>query len=191
MTDLPPLVVLRHGETEWNRAGRWQGHLDSPLTPEGEAQARAMGELLRDMGLGGPGWARRVSPTGRARRTAELLDLGHPFEEDPDLREIGVGAFAGHTRDEIRAESGLPDTAGFLEFYAAAPGGEGLEALWHRVGRVLDRLSGPTLIVTHGITSRFLRARALGLPIDRVLDVPGGQGVVHRVEGGSHATFTP
>ncbi|EAR51580.1 phosphoglycerate mutase [Oceanicola granulosus HTCC2516] len=194
MTPLPDLYVLRHGETEWNRLHRWQGVLDSPLTPEGEAQARAMGRLLRGLGVGPAEHRLFVSPQGRARRTAELIaaELGgwEPVVE-PRLAEIGVGRWAGVDRAVIDAEAALPPGAHFLDLYRAAPGGEPFEALYARVSDFLAALEGPAVVVTHGITSRFLRTAALGLGLGRLAELPGGQGVVHRVRDGRHETLAP
>ncbi|GGL65860.1 histidine phosphatase family protein [Wenxinia marina] len=186
----PDLYVVRHGETEWNRIGRWQGPLDSALTPRGEAQARAMGRLLAEMGVTPATHRFDVSPQGRARRTAELILNGAgEARVDDRLREIGVGAWAGRNREEIRVEAGLGPDAHFLALYEAAPGGEPFEALLARVTEYLKGLDRPTVAITHGVTSRFLRTAALGLGLDRVAEVPGGQGVIHHVAGGAHRTL--
>ena len=189
---LPELYILRHGETEWNRAGRWQGHLDSPLTDKGRAQAAEMGTLLKAEGIGpSRGFRALVSPQLRARVTAEIaLDgLGLESEVVEDLREILVGEWTGLSMTEMRA--GWPDLAidNWLDAYCNAPGGEGLESVWERAGRVLEALDGPAVIVTHGITSRALRTRAMGYSFDRLEELPGGQGVVHHISGGVHRTL--
>ncbi len=193
---VPELLILRHGETEWNRQGRWQGDLDSPLTPEGEAQARAMGDLLRDLGVTPATHAFHTSPIRRARCTAALVLAAQGADEavlieDARLREISVGDWTGRTRDEIRATSGLAEDASFLDYYAAAPGGESFAAIAHRVQAFLAGVTGPSVIVTHGITSRVIRALALGWSVDRIADLPGGQGVIHRIDKGRHDEITP
>jgi broad specificity phosphatase PhoE len=67
------LYLVRHGKTAWNREGRIQGHLDSPLTARGIAQARRAGTRLQEL-LGGPHrWVLRFSPLGRARHTAAII----------------------------------------------------------------------------------------------------------------------
>ena len=183
---LPELLVVRHGETEWNRLGRWQGPLDSPLTATGEDQARAVGRLLRDVGVTPATHRFDCSPQGRAVRTAELiLDGAGVPRIDERLREIGVGDWAGRLREELMAEAGLGPGARMLDLYARAPGGEPFAALYARVSEYFAEISGPTVVVTHGITSRFLRAAALGLPPESAGDVPGGQGVVHRILSGA------
>ena len=192
---LPDLYILRHGETEWNRAGRWQGRQDSPLTERGLAQARAQGALLRDLALSSETTRLISSPQGRARRTAaivaEVAGWTGPILEDDRLVEIDVGDWTGLTRDAMRASVDRPDGAGFLSLYARAPNGEAFADLWARCASFLFDQSGPAVVVTHGITSRFLRAVALGMEVDDAEDLPGGQGVIHRVVSGSHATLAP
>lgn len=180
MSGAPELFILRHGETEWNRAGRMQGGLDSPLTARGAAQAEAQGRILRAFGIGGIGWI--SSPQGRARQTAEIA-RGAGVETDDRLREIGMGDWAGLLREEIAAS--VPDLfapdAAPLAWYGHAPGGETLDAVAARVAAFLATLDGPRVVVTHGITSRMLRCAALGLPPEMFRHLEGGQGVVYRI----------
>ncbi len=185
---LPEILILRHGQTEWNRDHRMQGGLDSPLTEEGRNQALRMGAMLA--GLVSPDthdlWS---SPQGRALATAEPISAatGCPVVPIDDLREIHMGDWAGLSRAEIDARWPASDPhESFIDFYARAPRGEGFDALWDRVGRVLDALDRPTILVTHGFTSRFLRTRALGYGLEDLAEVPGGQGVVFRIRNGEH-----
>lgn len=185
-SDLPPLWVLRHGETTWNAQNRLQGRLDSPLTPLGVAQAEAQGRILRAADIPVDATV-RVSPAGRARRTADiaLAGLCWPVTVDPDLVEVGLGDWQGSTRDAIRvAHPGIDFESDRHMWKFRGPGCEPLSHMVTRVGRVLRGLSGPTVIVTHGVTSRVLRALALGMAPERLSDLPGGQGVVHHVADG-------
>ncbi|RME18949.1 MAG: histidine phosphatase family protein [Alphaproteobacteria bacterium] len=183
----PEIVVLRHGQTEWNRARRWQGGLDSPLTALGREQARRMGAVLREAEIGPASHAAFVSPLGRTLETARLaLGPDWPLRPDPRLREIGVGAWQGWTLEEIRAAAGLPEGASIFDYYRAAPGGEGFEALAARARAFLESLEGPAVIVTHGMTSRMLRTLASGGDPAQIDALPGGQGVVFRVRAGVH-----
>ena len=179
---IPPLLVLRHGETEWNAAGRLQGHSDSPLTPLGVAQARQQKAILRGMGV--DGWHWLSSPSGRARATADLASEGFGIDiaEDARLMEIGMGRWTGASRAEIQAECPQAFEQDDLSYYDAAPEGEGLTALALRCEDLLRDLNAPTILVTHGITSRTLRCLALGIDPDRLAELPGGQGIVHHVE---------
>lgn len=188
----PELIVLRHGQTEWNLARRWQGALDSPLTAKGEAQARAMGEILSRAGITRNTHAAYVSPLGRAQATARLtLGEDWPATADPRLREIGVGKWEGWLLDDIAAAAGLPDDSTPLDYYELAPGGEGLAGLRDRVSGFLATLGRPSVLVTHGITSRMIRTLATDRDLDRFDEVPGGQGVVFRLRGGAHETLGP
>src|SRR5690554_8019652 len=93
------IILARHGETEWNAAGRYQGQADIPLSPVGEAQARALGERLRDL----PVDRAVASPLGRARRTAELALGGRSglLTTDAGLMEIAHGTWEGLLAIEI------------------------------------------------------------------------------------------
>ena len=186
---LPEIFVIRHGETEWNRQGRLQGDLDSPLTERGRAQAKAVGALLRAEGITPDSHAFYCSPLGRARRSAALI-LGPGADrviEDARLREISVGRWTGLDRAAILAETGLGEDAHFMEFYLRAPGGEPLAQLHDRCRAFLETLTRPSVVICHGITSRALRAAAMGWGPERLADLPGGQGVVHHVANGQHA----
>ncbi len=182
MRHTPEFFVMRHGETEWNVAGRFQGGLDSPLTARGRAQAVAMGRALTAQGLAGHRWI--SSPLARATLTAELARGTPPDMTDPRLAEIGMGDWAGLTRADIDTRWPGPPGEGLMDFYSRVVGGEPLQAVATRVAAFLATLDGPAVIVTHGITSRFLRGAMLGLPPDRLGDLPGGHGIVFRCSPG-------
>ena len=184
------ILVMRHGQTEWNALGKMQGRLDSPLTEKGRAQAGAQGELLRAFGVDG----RRayVSPQGRAVDTAKIALDGLAIEAKTDdrLKEIDVGAWTGRQLSELKEEylhlfpEGDP-----LFWYDHAPGGEGYKGLQTRCQSFLDDLEGPALIIAHGVTSLMLRCLALQMPLQEMGQLPGGQGVIHRVFDGTHSTL--
>ena len=183
------LFVLRHGETTWNREGRMQGHLNAPLTELGVAQAVAQRNIMTGQDLSG--FRVLSSPSGRAVETAAIA-LGPLVTEittDPDLREVGVGEWTGRLRAElIDPTEWQVTTDGVLELYDMAPGGETLAGLEARCSQFLARLEGPHVLVTHGITSRMIRALALGhgpnVTLEALADMPGGQGVVYHVKKG-------
>jgi probable phosphoglycerate mutase len=100
------IYLVRHGETAWNVAGRQQGHLNSPLTPKGIAQAQAVGRTLRQLLPGGRAFCIEASPLERARRTAALIcaELDIPAQAvavSPLLIEHHLGVWRGLTYAEI------------------------------------------------------------------------------------------
>ncbi len=141
------MLLVRHGQSEWNADGRWQGQADPPLTDLGRLQAR---EAARALGTVDAVWA---SDLQRAVETATVIagDLGvGPVVLDPDLREREAGEFSGLTRPEIAAR--FP---GFLDDGRRPPGWEPDEALVGRALRALRRIAaevpgGEVLVVTHG-----------------------------------------
>lgn len=181
----PELYILRHGETEWNAEGRMQGALNSPLTDAGKGQAQRQAEILQAIDL--TGFDVLCSPQGRAFETAAIAvsrQVGFLRTEDR-LREIAVGEWSGKVRSTLAARDEFTETPdGALELYERAPGGEGFVALEVRCKDLLADLKGPAVLVTHGITSRMLRATILGLGIPGLPDMPGGQGVVYHLKNG-------
>lgn len=183
---LPPIWIVRHGQTEWNAAGRLQGSCDSPLTPLGRTQARAMTGLLVGDGVTARTHDAVVSPQGRARDTATLMiaPLAMTARPDPRLVEYRLGPHEGLTRDDIDAAH--PEIAELApwDWYDALPGAEGLTALAARLAPALRDLDRPTVIVAHGVVSRVLRCLCLDLPLAQGAHLPGGQGVIYRVQDG-------
>ncbi|MEL6102244.1 MAG: histidine phosphatase family protein [Pseudomonadota bacterium] len=187
----PDLLILRHGETEWNRAGRMQGALDSPLTPLGADQARRQRDILADFGV--DGWDWHCSPQGRAHHTARIAGegLADALVTDERLAEIGMGDWTGKSRADIMAAvPHLFELDEHLIWYDHAPGGEGIEALAGRTAAFLADLTGPSVIVTHGITSRILRCHALGLDPMAFGTLDGGQGVVYHLAEGQQTKLS-
>jgi len=138
---------VRHGETLWNREGRLLGWTDLPLTPEGEAQARALKGLLPPL----PAYS---SDLVRALRTAELA--GFRPEATWALREIHFGALEGAPWEALEPayKEALLRFQGFHP-----PGGESLEDFQERVFRFLEGLKAPALLFTHGgVVRAALRA---------------------------------
>jgi len=95
------LIIIRHGETEWNQAMRFQGHGDSPLTALGRRQARAIAQRLKPMAID----TLISSDLGRARETAAIITqtTGHAVQLDPRLRERHYGVLEGLNLNEILA----------------------------------------------------------------------------------------
>lgn len=183
MTSYPELYVLRHGETEWNAEGRMQGALNSPLTETGRQQAARQAEILSKVDL--EGFDILSSPQGRAFETAAIAlarQVTH-VQTDDRLREIGVGDWAGKLRSELAEGIDVvegPD--GALALYEIAPGGEGFAALEQRCAAFLATLTRPSVLVTHGITSRMIRALATGSGRADLANMGGGQGIVYHLK---------
>jgi broad specificity phosphatase PhoE len=181
----PELYVLRHGETLWNAEGRMQGGMNSPLTPLGTDQAARQAEILSAIDLSR--FAVLCSPQGRAFETAAiaLARQVNNIQTDSRLREIEVGEWQGRVRSELAEPGEFEDTPdGALELYERAPGGEGFAALEVRCKEFISSLQGPSVLVTHGITSRMIRATVLGAGRSGLAQMPGGQGVVYHLKDG-------
>jgi broad specificity phosphatase PhoE len=163
------LILLRHGETEWSRAGRHTGRTDVPLTAKGAADAAALAPMVARRVAGDRLVAVFASPAQRAQRTAELAGLT-VTRTDPDLWEWDYGGYEGVTTAEIQRER--PGWSlwrdGIIPGDAGHPG-ETIEEVGARVDRVLKRAEplladGDVALVAHGHVLRVLTARWLGLP---------------------------
>lgn len=179
------IYLLRHGETEFNAAGRYQGRVDSPLTPRGRAQAAAGAALLAEA-LGAAGPAIWTSPLGRARATAEILRAALPAAGppriDPRLTELAMGEWEGMTRAGIEERwPGLRRRHPPREWMFHAPGGERMAEAQARLAAVLAAAAmaeGPVVLVGHGVAGRLLRGLHRGLPPAEALRLPATQGEV-------------
>ena len=156
------LVFVRHGETEWNRNGRWQGHTNVPLSATGRERARRLAERLKAEGAV---FAHvYASDLHRGFETAEIIAaaLGSAVHPLIELREIDIGAWSGLTGDEIRAR--FAEEWAFHEQgtdFRRGGHGETLLEFRTRVARVVDQLVGAhpgqrLLVATHGGTVRAL-----------------------------------
>ena len=165
------IYLVRHGQTEFNRERRIQGHVDSPLTELGVRQAHAVGRLLKDLIRDEPGWRIVSSPLGRARVTAEIVAGklgGLPVELDDRLKEMSWGPHDGRLRSELEAEH--PETFGRTGWAFDASSGETYDQVAERVGSWLAELPPEPerriIVVSHGISGRVLRGLYANLPRD-------------------------
>jgi len=185
------LILVRHGVTEWNQAGRYQGHQDVPLSQTGREQARRVAERLRLETI----TIAYSSDMQRARETASIA-LGErdvPLQTTPALREMAFGAWEGLTAREVsehypaewaawirdpvvaRPPNGGEDLAeldarvsAFLHSVVHVPAGEGAQPDWfsyRAAGESADGTSGTVLLVSHGGTVRALLAHLFEVPI--------------------------
>jgi len=155
------ILLARHGETDWNRDGIWQGWADPPLNDTGRAQANELAVQLRDV----PFDAVYSSDLQRARETAEIVAAPHsvPVVTDPGLREIDIGSWSGLTRAEI--EERLPG--------GERPDGETRDEHAARVLAAVERIARANagrriLLVTHGGTMRALHGHVSDEPFHPV-----------------------
>ncbi|MFO0679170.1 MAG: histidine phosphatase family protein [Polyangiaceae bacterium] len=155
------IFLARHGETDFNKAGRLQGRSDIPLNETGRAQASRLAERVRDLGIVRAG----ASSLVRARETASICAaaLGVPCDyEDAELGERHYGVFEGLTRDELLAKHADAFTAWQADNRHTPEGGEAYDALAERmkrgIVRALVNLPSPdgTLLVSHGGAMRAL-----------------------------------
>jgi broad specificity phosphatase PhoE len=160
------LVLVRHGETDWNRDGRWQGHADPGLNARGRLQAAAAAERLARE----PVAAVVTSDLRRAAETAAVLAgaLGLEPAADPRLREVDVGEWSGLTRAEVRERHPDAYRAWTDGLNAGYPGGETFAQLERRateaMREVWERYAEQTVaIVGHGGSIRAMVAAALGI----------------------------
>lgn len=162
------VTLVRHGETEWNARGVYQGSRDVPLSPTGRAQARALGERLAAVRFD----VAYTSPLARARETAELVLAGRGPAAcpAPELGEFGYGVWEGVPPAERRARWPELDARWAADPWAVAlPGGESLDALAARVLPAWERLlgahpGGTVAVFAHGHVNRLILLHARGLP---------------------------
>ena len=163
------LLVLRHGQSEWNAVGRWQGQADPPLSEEGRLQAAGAGLQL---GTFDAIWAsdlQRASWT--AGIIAEIIGIG-PVLLDPRLRETHVGPWEGLTHDEVN--TGWP---GFLDTHQRPEGFEPYDDAAARMTAAFVDIAaaspgGEVLVVSHGGVIRAVR-RMLGAPDAKMPNLGG------------------
>ncbi|HTM95522.1 MAG TPA: histidine phosphatase family protein [Croceibacterium sp.] len=174
------IYLVRHGETEWNRDGRYQGALDSPLTERGIEQAGRIGMCIA---AHPQDWsAVYVSPLGRARQTHALVaaHLGStPVRYDDRLCEVSAGSWDGLSLEELDAEwPAMLDGSSQFDWYFRSPDGESYDAAMTRVSDWLADVDGTVLAVSHGLVGRLIRGAYLGLPREEVLQLPVPQDIV-------------
>ena len=183
------LILLRHGLTQWNREGRYQGCVDTRLCPDGVAQAQAAARALASRPLA----AIYSSPLWRARETAEAIATPHRLavRTVPGFGELCLGLWEGLTVEEVKAQ--FPDL--YREWRetpekVTMPNGESLRAVRERVLDGLKSLRADhegevVCLVAHAATVRVLILEALGLPLGRLWAVQCSPGGLSELEFGS------
>ena len=164
--------LVRHGETDWNRSGRIQGHTDVPLNDNGRMEIGLLAERLAPCSFA----AVYSSDLSRTSESADIIvsGLGVSAVADPDLREFSYGQWEGLSIREVEAQfpNAYAQLMGAEDNSFVAPGGESSAQVLDRVRRFCARVeerhfeAGDILVVAHGGTIRALLACLLDLPGD-------------------------
>jgi len=165
-------ILVRHGQTEWNRVERFRGRADVPLNQNGLKQAEATGQrIAREWQVA----AVYASPLSRAVRTAEAIAVHFslPVHPHPDLIDIDYGEWQGFTPDEV-AERWKSELDRWFQqpHLCHIPGGESLEDLrrrgLHAIHNLAKQHGGQTIVVVgHTVINRVILLAILGLGNDR------------------------
>ncbi len=182
------LLVCRHGATEWNIEGRYQGQSDVPLNDQGVRQAEALADELALMPID----AIYASGLQRALRTAEAIARRHALEvqRDPRFNEVNLGVWEGLTLPEILGA--YPKEHAFWMEHpmeSRPPGGESIAEVVARVREGLADVAqawpeGSVVIVTHKVTMNVIQSLTTGEPLEQVLQVFPVNASVIRLELG-------
>ena len=182
------LLLVRHGETEWNRVARFQGGIDVPLNENGRKQAQQAAEFLKDVPID----FAVSSPMLRPKETAELILKNHPnikIELPEKLKEINHGLWEGKLESEIKQEY-----ADLLHQWQTAPEtvqmpeGENLQQVWDRAiacweaiieaAGVSDTELKTGLVVAHDAINKVILCHVLGLSPASIWSIKQGNGAV-------------
>jgi broad specificity phosphatase PhoE len=185
------IYLVRHGQTEFNRIGRLQGHVDSPLTPLGVGQAERVGALLKSLIEDPADWVLEASSLGRTEHTARIiagvLGMGEVVLDDR-LREVSMGSWDGLTIEEIAAMAPeVVAAAPRSSLFFHSPDGETYEAMSARLRSWLDEALNdgrPRIAVSHGVSGRVLRALYADLDWEEAVLLQAPQDAVFRLADG-------
>ncbi|ELR98389.1 histidine phosphatase family protein [Gloeocapsa sp. PCC 73106] len=179
------LLLVRHGETDWNRAGRFQGTRDIPLNQKGREQAELAAIFLRDVHLD----FAITSPMLRPKETAEIIIAHHPhisLETRADLVEISHGLWEGKLESEIEAEfPGLLEQWQQTPATVQMPEGENLDQVWKRaiacwqeIVETFSTESQTGIVVAHDAINKVIICALLGLNPANFWNIKQGNGAV-------------
>ncbi|MBC1241291.1 MULTISPECIES: histidine phosphatase family protein [Nostoc] len=184
------LLLVRHGETDWNRQTRFQGQIDVPLNDNGRQQSQKAGEFLQKVAI-----AYAVSsPMLRPKETAEIILKHHPsvkLDLQSGLREISHGLWEGKLETEIEQEfPGELQRWRLVPAEVQMPEGENLQQVWERsvaawqsiVETALTNQFKTILVVAHDATNKTLLCHILGLPLENFWNFRQGNGAVSVID---------
>lgn len=170
---MPTVLLVRHGETDWNRSGQIMGERPVPLNQNGRAQAQRLAAFLKARQI----QALYSSPVARALQTAEILAsaLQLPVTTERGLTEIGVGEWEGRYWNDLTEEIARQNFYAIPED-ARPPGGETLRETHRRAVAVIERASswhgtGSLLFVSHADVVRAIVAHYLGFDLRTVRQI--------------------
>jgi phosphoserine phosphatase len=187
----PRILLVRHGETEWNRNGQFQGQIDVPLNDNGRAQAAKAAEFLKDIPID----AAYTSYMARPKETAEIILKYHPdltLHSVNELQEISHGEWEGRFEKEI--EASYP---GMLHQWQTAPetvqmpNGENLQQVWHRAvmawKQIVEAHSGgdkvqTVMVVAHDAINKAILCHVVGLGPEAFWQFKQGNGAVSVID---------
>lgn len=184
------LLLVRHGETEWNRQTRFQGQIDVPLNDNGKEQGRKAGEFLKDVVIDFAVSSSMLRP----KETAELILSHHPgvnLELEDGLREISHGLWEGKLETEIEQEfPGELQRWRLVPAQVQMPKGENLEQVWQRsvvawqeiIKDAMEKELQTGLVVAHDATNKTLLCHILGLSADNFWNFRQGNGAVSVID---------
>lgn len=182
------LILVRHGETDWNKAGRFQGQIDIPLNENGRRQAAAARDFLKDIPID-RAWSSTLS---RPTETAQIILEAHPdvpLTQIDGLVEIGHGVWEGKLESEIREDwSELLDTWKRAPETVQMPEGETIQDVWARSVRSWGEIAGElkpeetVLVVAHDAVNKTILCDLLGLTPSDIWAVKQGNGGVTVVD---------
>jgi phosphoserine phosphatase len=196
----PRLLLVRHGETDWNRQGRFQGQIDVPLNNNGRSQAAQAATFLQPIPLTGA----VSSSMARPKETAEIILAHHPhltLELRDDLREISHGLWEGKFEAEIEQEyPGLLQQWQSQPETVQMPEGENLQDIWHRAiagwqAIVTAAAQSPTpltiLVVAHDAINKAILCHVSGLGPESFWQFKQGNGAVSVIDYSQDANSAP
>lgn len=183
------LLLVRHGETDWNRQTRFQGGIDVPLNDNGRQQSQKAAQFLKDVPLD----FAFSSPMLRPKETAEIILRYHPgvqLELLDGLREISHGLWEGKLEAEIeQAYPGELHRWRTVPAEVQMPEGENLQQVWERsaaawqsILAAVENQAKTGLVVAHDATNKALLCQILGLSPDHFWNFRQGNGAVSVID---------